>query len=57
MDQAIGIILAISAGLVFYMPHYDMVPKAHKERECLTAFGAAIGFIVGFVIVMAMGSA
>jgi zinc transporter ZupT len=57
MDQAIGIILAISSGLVFYMPHYDMVPKAHKERECLTAFGAAIGFIVGFVIVMAMGSA
>jgi zinc transporter ZupT len=56
MDQTIGIILAISAGGIFYMLHYDMIPKAHKEREWLSTFGAILGFIVGFVIVIATGT-
>ncbi len=56
MEQAIGIILAFSAGGIFYMLHYDMIPKAHKEREWLTTFGAVLGFMLGFVIVMSIGS-
>ncbi len=56
MEQAIGIILASSAGGIFYMLHYDMIPKAHKEREWLTTFGAVLGFMLGFVIVMSIGT-
>jgi ZIP family zinc transporter len=56
MDQAIGIILAISAGGIFYMLHYDMIPRAHKEKEWITTFGAVLGFIIGFAVVMSMGS-
>jgi zinc transporter, ZIP family len=55
MDQVIGIILALSAGGIFYMLHYDMIPKAHKEKEWLTTFGAVLGFIIGFGISISMG--
>jgi ZIP family zinc transporter len=55
MDQIIGIILALSAGGIFYMLHYDMIPRAHKEKEWATTFGAVLGFIIGFAIVIAMG--
>jgi hypothetical protein len=34
---------AISAGGIFYMLHYDMIPKAHKDRKWLPTFGAVFG--------------
>jgi ZIP family zinc transporter len=55
MNIPIGIILALSAGGIFYMLHYDMIPKAHKEKEWLTTFGAVLGFIIGFGISIGMG--
>jgi ZIP family zinc transporter len=55
METAIGIILALSAGGIFYMLHYDMIPKAHKEKEWLTTFGAILGFILGFGVSIGMG--
>lgn len=55
MHFTIGLILGISAGGIFYMLYYDMIPKAHKERNWLPTFGAAIGFIIGFGIVRAFG--
>ena len=55
MNLPIGIILALSAGGIFYMLHYDMIPKAHKEKEWLTTFGAVLGFIIGFGISISMG--
>ncbi len=55
MGQIIGILLALSAGGIFYMLHYDMIPKAHKGGEWLPTFGAALGFIAGFAIVMSTG--
>ena len=51
MTYVIGLTLAISAGGIFYMLHYDMIPKAHKEREWLPTFGAVLGFIIGFSII------
>ena len=47
----IGVILALSAGGIYYMLFYDMIPKAHKERKWLPIFGAVLGFIIGFAIV------
>lgn len=47
----IGLILALSAGGIFYMLFYDMIPKAHKDRKWLPTFGAVLGFIIGFAIV------
>jgi zinc transporter, ZIP family len=37
------------------MLHYDMIPKAHKERKWLPTFGAVLGFIIGFAIVRLVG--
>jgi len=51
MTLIIGLILALSAGGIFYMLHYDMIPKAHREREWLPTFGAVLGFIIGFAII------
>jgi zinc transporter, ZIP family len=51
MTYVIGLTLALSAGGIFYMLHYDMIPKAHKERKWLPTFGAVLGFIIGFAIV------
>lgn len=48
MGQVIGIILSLSAGGIFYILHYDMMPKAYKEKEWLTTFRAVLGFIIGF---------
>jgi zinc transporter, ZIP family len=56
MDHVIGTILALSAGGIFYMLYYDMIPKAHKEREWLATFGAILGFIIGFAVVLTIGS-
>ena len=56
MEQIIGMILTLSAGGIFYMLYYDMIPKAHKEKEWLTTFGAVLGFIIGFVVVLTIGS-
>jgi zinc transporter, ZIP family len=53
--EVIGIILAVSAGGIFYMLHYDMIPKAHKERKWLPTFGAVLGFIIGFALVRVIG--
>jgi zinc transporter, ZIP family len=47
----IGLILALSAGGIFYMLFYDMIPRAHKEKKWLPTFGAVLGFIIGFAIV------
>jgi len=55
MEEAISIILALSAGGIFYMLYYDMIPKAHKERKWLPTFGAVLGFIIGFAIVRTIG--
>lgn len=51
MAHSIAIILALSAGGIFYMLYYDMIPKAHKDRKWLPTFGAVLGFIIGFAIV------
>jgi hypothetical protein len=32
-----------------------MIPKAHKDRKWLPAFGAVGGFIIGFTIVKVIG--
>jgi len=55
MKDAIAIIFALSAGGIFYMLYYDMIPKAHKDRKWLPTFGAVLGFIVGFAIVRIVG--
>jgi ZIP family zinc transporter len=55
MKDIIAIIFALSAGGIFYMLYYDMIPKAHKERKWLPTFGAVLGFIVGFAIVRIVG--
>ena len=51
LHYIIGLILALSAGGIFYMLFYDMISKAHKERKWLPTFGAVLGFIIGFAIV------
>jgi len=51
LHYIVGLILALSAGGIFYMLFYDMIPKAHKERKWLPTFGAVLGFIIGFAIV------
>ena len=51
MTYIIGLTLALSAGGIFYMLHYDMIPRAHKERRWLPTFGAVLGFIIGFAII------
>jgi ZIP family zinc transporter len=51
MQGVIALTLAISAGGIFYMLFYDMIPKAHKERKWLPTFGAVLGFIIGFALV------
>ena len=51
LHYIIGLILALSAGGIFYMLYYDMIPKAHQERKWLPTFGAVLGFIIGFAIV------
>jgi zinc transporter, ZIP family len=33
MQVVIALTLAISAGGIFYMLFYDMIPKAHEERK------------------------
>ena len=55
MQFVIALILAISAGGIFYMLFYDMIPKAHKERNWLPTFGAVLGFIIGFALVRLIG--
>jgi ZIP family zinc transporter len=55
MAEAIAIILALSAGGIFYMLYYDMIPKAHKDRKWMPTFGAVLGFIIGFAIVRTIG--
>ena len=55
MDDVIAVILALSAGGIFYMLYYDMIPKAHKHRKWLPTFGAVLGFIIGFAIVRTIG--
>jgi zinc transporter, ZIP family len=54
-SEVIAYILAISAGGIFYMLYYDMIPKAHKEGKWLPTFGAVLGFIVGFAIIRLVG--
>jgi zinc transporter, ZIP family len=51
MQVVIALTLAVSAGGIFYMLFYDMIPKAHKERKWLPTFGAVLGFIIGFALV------
>lgn len=51
LHYIVGLILALSAGGIFYMLFYDMIPKAHKERKWIPTFGAVLGFIIGFAIV------
>jgi zinc transporter, ZIP family len=55
MHVIISLTLAISAGGIFYMLHYDMIPKAHKERNWLPTFGAVLGFVIGFALVRLVG--
>ena len=51
MQIVIALTLAVSAGGIFYMLFYDMIPKAHKDRKWLPTFGAVLGFIIGFALV------
>lgn len=39
--------MALSAGGIYYMLFYDMIPR----RKWLPTFGAVLGFIIGFAIV------
>ncbi len=55
MEYVISIILALSAGGIFYMLHYDMIPKAHKDRKWLPTFGAVFGFIIGYAMIKSTG--
>ena len=55
MQFIISLILALSAGGIFYMLYYDMIPKAHKERKWIPTFGAIMGFILGFIIIKVSG--
>jgi zinc transporter ZupT len=55
MQFIISIILAISAGGIFYMLYYDMIPKAHKERKWIPTFDSILGFILGFIITKVSG--
>jgi ZIP family zinc transporter len=55
MEEAIAVILALSAGGIFYMLYYDMIPKAHKDRKWMPTFGAVLGFTIGFAIVRTIG--
>ena len=55
MANIIAIILAVSAGGIFYMLYFDMIPKAHKDRKWLPTFGAVLGFIIGYAIVKTVG--
>jgi zinc transporter, ZIP family len=55
MKDTIAIIFALSAGGIFYMLYFDMIPRAHKERKWLPTFGAVLGFIIGFAIVRIVG--
>ena len=55
MANIIAIILAVSAGGIFYMLYFDMIPKAHKDRKWLPTFGAVLGFIIGYAIVTTVG--
>jgi zinc transporter, ZIP family len=55
MKDTIAIIFALSAGGIFYMLYFDMIPKAHKEKKWLPTFGAVLGFIIGFTIVRIVG--
>lgn len=55
MGTVIAITLAFSAGGIFLMLFFDMIPKAHKENKRLPAFGAVLGFIIGFAIVRVIG--
>jgi hypothetical protein len=56
MEQIIGMILAFIIWWIFYMLYYDMIPRALKERNWLTSFGAILRFTIGFVVVFTMGS-
>jgi ZIP family zinc transporter len=55
MKTLIAVTLAVSAGGIFYMLFYDMIPKAHREKKRSPTFGAVIGFIVGFAIIRMIG--
>jgi zinc transporter, ZIP family len=55
MQFVIAVTLAVSAGGIFYMLFYDMIPKAHKDRRWLPTFGSVLGFIVGFAFVRLLG--
>jgi len=55
MQFIISLILALSAGGIFYMLYYDMIPKAHKERKWIPTFGAIMGFMLGFIIIKVSG--
>jgi hypothetical protein len=44
-------ILALSAGGIFYTLHYVMIPKAHKDRKWPPTFGAVFGFVIGFAMI------
>lgn len=55
MHHVVAWILGLSAGGIFYMLFYDMIPKSHKERKWLPTFGSVLGFIVGFAFVIQFG--
>lgn len=54
MKTLIALIFAFSAGGIFYMLFYDMIPRAHKERNWLPTFGSILGFVVGYALVRYM---
>jgi ZIP family zinc transporter len=56
MLNIISIVLATSAGGIFYMLYYDMIPKAREEKNWSPTFGSVFGFIIGFAIVVTIGN-
>jgi zinc transporter ZupT len=55
MVIVIAFTLALSAGGIFYMLFYDMIPKAHKDRKWLPTFGSVLGLIIRFTFVRLIG--
>ena len=44
LHYIIGLILALSAGGIYYMLFYDMIPKAHKDRKMASHIWCNIRF-------------
>ena len=51
MEYVTSIILALSAGGIFFMLHYVMISKIQKDGKWLPTFGSVFGFGTGFAMI------